>query len=339
MPHRITLPEDGVEILIGAYDENLKRLESLFDVKIRTQGHELYVDGESPGPERVERVIGQLSALMREGFKVSNADVRIAADLVAQNQDVDLRDHFLKGSLTPGGKRRVAPKSVNQRRYLEAIEACDIVFGVGPAGTGKTYLAMAQAVAFLLAKKVSRIILARPAVEAGEKLGFLPGDLQEKVNPYLRPLYDALYDMLDVERVGRYLERGVIEIAPLAFMRGRTLNDSFVILDEAQNTTSEQMKMFLTRLGFGSKAVVTGDVTQIDLPAGRPCGLVEALKVVRAVEGIAFVDFDERDVVRHKLVQQIVRAYEAYGTRGARRSALGLEPGGGEQPAASSHDV
>ena len=248
--------------------------------------------------------------------------MKTASALVAQHDDVDLRDHFLKGSLTPAGKRRVAPKTVNQRRYLDAIEQNDIVFGIGPAGTGKTYLAMAQAVAFLVAKKVTRIILARPAVEAGEKLGFLPGDLQEKVNPYLRPLYDALYDMLDVERVARYIERGTIEIAPIAFMRGRTLNDSFVILDEAQNTTSEQMKMFLTRLGFGAKAVITGDITQIDLPLGRTSGLVEAMKVVSAIEGISFIYFDERDVVRHKLVQQIVKAYEKFtdGTGTARPS-------------------
>src|ERR1019366_4299333 len=226
-----------------------------------------------------------------------------------QNESVDLRDHFLKGSLTTAGRKRVAPKTVNQRRYLHAIDQHDIVFGIGPAGTGKTYLAMAQAVSFLVAKKVSRIILARPAVEAGEKLGFLPGDLQEKVNPYLRPLYDALHDMLDADRVDRLLERGVIEVAPLAFMRGRTLNDAFVILDEAQNTTSEQMKMFLTRLGFGSKAVITGDVTQIDLPQGRASGLVEAMKVVNDIEGISFIYFDDRDVVRHKLVQQIVKAY------------------------------
>ena len=206
----------------------------------------------------------------------------------------------------------MAPKSLNQRRYLEAIERHDIVFGIGPAGTGKTYLAMAQAVAFLAAKKVTRIILARPAVEAGEKLGFLPGDLQEKVNPYLRPLYDALYDMLDMDRVDRLLDRGTIEIAPLAFMRGRTLNDAFVILDEAQNTTSEQMKMFLTRLGFGSKAVITGDITQIDLPLGRTSGLVEVLRIVERVEGIAFTWFDDRDVVRHPLVRKIVQAYDAY---------------------------
>jgi len=240
--------------------------------------------------------------------------VKDAAQLVASDPTVDLRDHFLKGGqLRQAGRRRIMAKSANQRRYLDAIDELDIVFGVGPAGTGKTYLAMAQAVNYLLAKKVSRIVLARPAVEAGEKLGFLPGDLQEKVNPYLRPLYDALYDMLEVEKAERMLERGVIEVAPIAFMRGRTLNDAFVILDEAQNTTTEQMKMFLTRLGFGSKAVVTGDITQIDLPPGRTSGLVEAISVVGKVDGIAFVHFDERDVVRHKLVQAIVKAYEAYG--------------------------
>jgi phosphate starvation-inducible PhoH-like protein len=305
--------------LFGSYDENLKHFESLFNVRIRTQGHDLLVDGDAPGPDRVDRVVGQLSSLVRDGYKLSNADVKTASELVAQDPTVDLREHFLRGSVTPAGKKRVAPKTINQRRYLDAIEANDIVFGVGPAGTGKTYLAMAQAVSFLVAKKVSRIILARPAVEAGEKLGFLPGDLQEKVNPYLRPLYDALYDMLDTERVARYLERGTIEIAPIAFMRGRTLNDSFVILDEAQNTTSEQMKMFLTRLGFGSKAVITGDITQIDLPAGKLSGLVEAIRVVGDIDGISFVRFDDRDVVRHKLVQQIVKAYEAYSNGSAPR--------------------
>ena len=312
---RIIVPEEGIETLFGSYDENLKHLEALFNVRIRTQGHDLLVEGNSPDLDRVGRVVGQLSSLMRDGYKLSNADVKTASDLVAQDESVDLRDHFLKGSLTPGGKRRVAPKTVNQRRYLDAIEQHDIVFGIGPAGTGKTYLAMAQAVAFLVAKKVTRIILARPAVEAGEKLGFLPGDLQEKVNPYLRPLYDALYDMLDVERVARYIERGTIEIAPSAFMRGRTLNDSFVILDEAQNTTTEQMKMFLTRLGFGSKAVVTGDATQIDLPAGKASGMNEAREILRDVEGIRFVEFSDRDVVRHPLVQEVVRAYEAAAAR------------------------
>jgi phosphate starvation-inducible PhoH-like protein len=321
---RITVPEEGIETLFGSYDENLKHLESLFNVRIRTQGHELLVDGEAANLERVDRVVGQLSSLMRDGLKLSNADVKTASALVAQDDSVDLRDHFLKGTLTAAGKRRVAPKTVTQRRYLDAIEQNDIVFGIGPAGTGKTYLAMAQAVAFLVAKKVTRIILARPAVEAGEKLGFLPGDLQEKVNPYLRPLYDALYDMLDTERVARYIERGTIEIAPIAFMRGRTLNDSFVILDEAQNTTTEQMKMFLTRLGFGAKAVITGDITQIDLPTGRTSGLIEAIKVVGGIEGIAFVRFDERDVVRHKLVQQIVRAYDAFSNGRAHRDLPGV---------------
>jgi phosphate starvation-inducible PhoH-like protein len=316
---RITVPEEGIETLFGTYDENLKHLESRFNVRIKTQGHELLVDGDSPSVDKVDRVVGQLASLMRDGFKLSNADVKTASDLVAQDTTVDLRDHFLKGSVTPAGKRRILPKSINQRQYLDAIDQHDIVFGIGPAGTGKTYLAMAQAVSFLVAKKVSRIILARPAVEAGEKLGFLPGDLQEKVNPYLRPLYDALYDMLDAERVARYIERGTIEIAPIAFMRGRTLNDSFVILDEAQNTTTEQMKMFLTRLGFGAKAVVTGDITQIDLPAGRTSGLVEAMKVVGSIEGISFVYFDDRDVVRHKLVQQIVKAYEKF-TNGSGRT-------------------
>jgi phosphate starvation-inducible PhoH-like protein len=325
---RITVPEQGIETLFGSYDENLKHLESLFNVRIRTQGHELLVDGEPPDLERVDLVVGQLSSLMRDGYKLSNSDVKTASDLVAQNGSVDLRDHFLRGSLTAAGKRRVAPKTVNQRRYLDAIEQYDIVFGIGPAGTGKTYLAMAQAVSCLAAKKVSRIILARPAVEAGEKLGFLPGDLQEKVNPYLRPLYDALYDMLDTERVARYIERGTIEIAPIAFMRGRTLNDSFVILDEAQNTTTEQMKMFLTRLGFGAKAVITGDITQIDLPAGRTSGLVQAMKVVGGIEGISFVHFDDRDVVRHKLVQQIVKAYEAF-SNGNGAGRPGTSPGRG----------
>jgi phosphate starvation-inducible PhoH-like protein len=273
------------------------------------------VEGDAGSTARVARLVEQLGGLMQEGHSISDRDVKTAAQLIAEDADVDLRDHFLKdGQIRTAGKRRIAAKSANQRRYLDAIDQYDIVFGIGPAGTGKTYLAMAQGVSYLLAKKVSRIILVRPAVEAGEKLGFLPGDLQEKVNPYLRPLYDALYDMLDIEKAEKYLERGAIEVAPLAFMRGRTLNDAFVILDEAQNTTTEQMKMFLTRLGFGSKAVVTGDVTQIDLPLGRTSGLVQAMEVVGKIEGISFVYFDERDVVRHKLVQAIVKAYDAYGS-------------------------
>jgi phosphate starvation-inducible PhoH-like protein len=310
---KVTIPDEGAESLFGSYDENVKFLESQFGVRIRTNGNELIVDGDAPDVARAEKVLEQLSALMRGGYRLAKGDVKTAAQLVAQDENVELADYFLRGATRTSGKRQVVPKSVTQKKYLDAIEQHDIVFGIGPAGTGKTYLAMAQAVSFLLAKRVSRIILARPAVEAGGKLGFLPGDLQEKVNPYLRPLYDALYDMIDLERVERLVERGTIEVAPIAFMRGRTLNDAFVILDEAQNTTSEQMKMFLTRLGFGSKAVITGDVTQIDLPTGRTSGLVEAMKVIGSVEGIAFVHFDERDVVRHALVQQIVKAYEAYG--------------------------
>ena len=310
---KITVPDEGVESLFGTYDENLKHLESQFGVRIRTNGHELIVEGDAGDVGRAEKVLEQLVALIRGGYKLGKGDVKTAAQLVSQDATVELADYFLRGAARTSGKKQVMPKSVNQRRYLDAIDQHDIVFGIGPAGTGKTYLAMAQAVAFLIAKRVSRIILARPAVEAGEKLGFLPGDLQEKVNPYLRPLYDALYDMMEIERADRLLERGTIEVAPIAFMRGRTLNDAFVILDEAQNTTSEQMKMFLTRLGYGSKAVITGDITQIDLPTARQSGLVEAMKVVGNVEGISFIHFDEKDVVRHPLVQQIVKAYEAYG--------------------------
>ena len=311
---KIQIPDEGAESLFGTFDENLKQLESQFGVRIRTSGKELIVEGEPADVARAEKVLDQLSGLMRGGYRLGKGDVRTAATLVAQDENVELSEYFLRSATkTAGGKRQVTPKTVNQKRYLDAIEAHDIVFGIGPAGTGKTYLAMAQAVSFLLAKRVSRIILARPAVETGEKLGFLPGDLQEKVNPYLRPLYDALYDMIEIERAERLLERGTIEVAPIAFMRGRTLNDAFVILDEAQNTTSEQMKMFLTRLGFGSKAVITGDITQIDLPTGRASGLTEAMKVVGKIEGIAFVHFDDKDVVRHTLVQQIVKAYEAFG--------------------------
>src|SRR5687767_15314995 len=312
---KIALPADGIEALYGAHDANLKHIGSLLNVDIRTQGSELTVQGKPADEERAQRIFEQLRALMDEGYALANGDVKTAAQLLVEDGEVDLRDYFLKGGLRPGARRRVNPKSVNQRKYLDAIDQHDIVFGVGPAGTGKTYLAMAQAVSYLVAKKVSRIILARPAVEAGEKLGFLPGDLQEKVNPYLRPLYDALYDMMDTDKAQRLLERGTIEVAPLAFMRGRTLNDAFVILDEAQNTTSEQMKMFLTRLGFGSKAVATGDITQIDLPNPRQSGLVDALRIVKDIEGIGFVYFDDKDVVRHKLVQQIVKAYDAHTTR------------------------
>jgi phosphate starvation-inducible PhoH-like protein len=309
---RISLPDEGIETLFGPFDENLRSLEAALGVTVKTSGHDIVIEGDADAVARAERAFTQLTGLLREGYRFGRGDVRTAVQLLTQNPDVELQEYFLRGTPRPAGRRQVAPKSITQRRYLEAIDQFDIVFGVGPAGTGKTYLAMAQAVSYLLSKRVTRIILARPAVEAGEKLGFLPGDLQEKVNPYLRPLYDALYDMLDAERVERLLERGVIEVAPIAFMRGRTLNDAFVILDEAQNTTSEQMKMFLTRLGFGSKAVITGDITQIDLPAGRTSGLIEALKVVGGIDGIGVIYFDERDVVRHTLVQRIVKAYEAY---------------------------
>ena len=314
---RITLPEDGIETLFGSYDENLKHLESQFGVRVRTQGHDVIVDGPPAEVSKVERLFTQLGTLVPGGLSrlERRREDRRAADRAAIPTSIsaNISSRARRRSPASGASRR---RRINQRRYLDAIEQNDIVFGIGPAGTGKTYLAMAQAVSFLLAKRVNRIILARPAVEAGEKLGFLPGDLQEKVNPYLRPLYDALYDMVDVERAERLIERGTIEIAPIAFMRGRTLNDAFVILDEAQNTTSEQMKMFLTRLGFGSKAVVTGDITQIDLPTGRISGLVEAMKVVSKIEGISFIHFDDRDVVRHKLVQQIVKAYESFTRKG-----------------------
>ena len=309
------MPHEGLETLFGSFDENLRVLESALGVRLKTSGHQVVVDGPAEAVAVAERVLEQLGELLRGGYRFARDDVKVAAQLIAQDPSVGLGDYFVKGGPRAVGRQRVLPKSVTQKRYLDAIDTADIVFGVGPAGTGKTYLAMAQAVSCLLSKRVTRIILARPAVEAGEKLGLLPGDLQEKVNPYLRPLYDALHDMLDADRVERLLERGVIEVAPLAFMRGRTLNEAFVILDEAQNTTSEQMKMFLTRLGFGSKAVITGDVTQIDLPAGRMSGLNEALKVVAGIEGIITVHFDERDVVRHQLVQQIVKAYENYSSQ------------------------
>ena len=255
---KIAVSQEGIETLYGPHDANLKHIESLMDVEIRTHGDELIVEGTRSAEQRVERLFDQLAQLRDSGYELTSADVKTAAELVVDDPNVDLRDYFSKvgpdgAKQAPGTRRRVNPKSPNQKKYLELIEQNDIVLGVGPAGTGKTYLAMAQAVSYLMAKKVSRIILARPAVEAGEKLGFLPGDLQEKVNPYLRPLYDALYDMLDTDKAARLVERGTIEVAPLAFMRGRTLNDAFVILDEAQNTTSEQMKMFLTRLGFGSR--------------------------------------------------------------------------------------
>ena len=309
---RITVPERGAETLFGTQDENLRFLEDNLKVRIKSAGGELLVEGEEQGEETVAQIFGQLGSLMKDGYSVSAGDVRLAAQLLTEDEGVRLRDYLMKSAVR-GGKKIVVPRSLNQRAYLDAIQAYDMVFGIGPAGTGKTHLAVAQGVSSLLSKSVERIVLARPAVEAGEKLGFLPGDLQEKVDPYLRPLYDSLYDLLDFEKVSRLMERNAIEVAPIAFMRGRTLNDAFVIIDEAQNTTTEQMKMVLTRIGFGSKVVVTGDITQIDLPQGKTSGLVEAISVLAGVKGISFVYFDERDVVRHRLVQAVIKAYEAYG--------------------------
>jgi phosphate starvation-inducible PhoH-like protein len=309
---RVILPEEGIRALYGPYDENIKYLESLISVRINLRGNELIIEGDDPDVEVVETILEDFAALFEEGRRMSNDELKSAFRQIAEDRAYTLRDYFTKSRLNPSGKKQVTARSANQRRYIEAIEKHDIVFGIGPAGTGKTYLAVAVAVQALMQKRVNRIVLARPAVEAGEKLGFLPGDLQDKVDPYLRPLYDALFDLVDYEKVTRLLEKRVIEVAPLAFMRGRTLSDAFIILDEAQNTTSEQMKMFLTRIGFGSKAVITGDITQIDLPAGRRSGLVEAQRVVGRLEGIEFVYFNEKDVVRHRLVQMIIQAYDKH---------------------------
>ena len=298
--------------MFGPYDENIKYLESLIGVRVNLRGNELNIEGDQRDIDLVEKILDDYSALFDEGRRMSSEELKSAFKQIAEDRAYTLRDYFTKTRLNPTGKKQVTARSVNQRRYIEAIEKNDIVFGIGVAGTGKTYLAVAMAVQALMQKRVNRIVLARPAVEAGEKLGFLPGDLQDKVDPYLRPLYDALFDLVDYEKVTRLLEKRVIEVAPLAFMRGRTLADAFIILDEAQNTTSEQMKMFLTRIGFGSKAVITGDLTQIDLPAGRRSGLVEAQRVVGNIEGIEFIYFNEKDVVRHHLVQMIVQAYDQH---------------------------
>ncbi len=302
----------GIESLFGTRDENVRLLETGLNVHVQLLADSLEIEGEEADVARAQSILDDYVTLVKQGHSFSNGDLNSFLRVVTEDHEVSLRDLVLSGKQRNFGKKPVAPKGANQRRYLEAIERFDLVFGVGPAGTGKTYLAVAMAVSALLAKRVSRIILTRPAVEAGERLGFLPGTLQEKVDPYLRPLYDALYDMLEVDRVDKLLERSVIEVAPLAFMRGRTLNDSFIIMDEAQNSTPEQMKMILTRQGFSSKMVVTGDVTQIDLPIGKRSGMLEALEVLRGVEGIRFIHFDEKDVVRHTLVQRIVKAYERY---------------------------
>jgi phosphate starvation-inducible PhoH-like protein len=301
--------------LFGVHDQNIKYLESLLDVRIDARGQDVSIDGDPKDVETVERILQDFSDLFKEGKHFTDKELREAFAQIAEDRAFSLRDYFTKARFNPAGKKQVAPKSVNQRKYIQAIQDKDVVFGIGVAGTGKTYLAVAMAVQALMQKQVNRIVLARPAVEAGEKLGFLPGDLQDKVDPYLRPLYDALFDLIDYERVTRLLEKRVIEVAPLAFMRGRTLSDAFIILDEAQNTTGEQMKMFLTRIGFGSKAVITGDVTQVDLPTGKRSGLVEAERILSKLEGIEFVYFTDKDVVRHKLVQLIIRAYEEQGKK------------------------
>jgi phosphate starvation-inducible protein PhoH and related proteins len=310
----------GVESLFGTRDENIRLIESGLSVHTQLVDNNLEIEGEAINVSRAENILEDYNTLMREGFVFNNGDLNSYLRVVTNDPEVSLRALVNSGKSRNFGKKILAPKTVNQRRYLEAIERNDMVFGIGPAGTGKTYLAVAMAVSALVNKQVARIILTRPAVEAGERLGFLPGTLQEKVDPYLRPLYDALYDMLDNERVEKLLERNVIEVAPIAFMRGRTLNDSFIILDEAQNSTPEQMKMVLTRQGFNSKMVVNGDVTQIDLPNAKRSGLIDAVEVLKGVEGISFVQFDEKDVVRHTLVQRIVKAYERYNeTIGAAR--------------------
>ena len=315
----------NLEALFGTRDENLRIMEDGLNVAIDMKSDHVEVEGAASDVSRVEQVFSDYEYLRKQGYGFQNGDLGSMLRVVASDPNATLRGLAEAGKQRSFGKRVVQPKSLNQRRYIEAIEKHDMVFGIGPAGTGKTYLAVAMAVSALMNKQVNRIILARPAVEAGERLGFLPGTLQEKVDPYLRPLYDALYDLLDQEKVDRFLEKNIIEIAPIAFMRGRTLNDSFVIMDEAQNTTSEQMKMFVTRLGFNAKAVITGDITQIDLPNAKRSGLVEAIDILRNVNGLSFNFFDESDVVRHHLVQRIIQAYDQHGKRVSEQMSLSLE--------------
>jgi phosphate starvation-inducible protein PhoH and related proteins len=315
----------NIETLFGTRDENVRLLEDGLNINIDLRSDSIELEGAARDVARAEQVFADYDHLQRSGHAFNNGDLGSMLRVLLADPKTSLRGLAEAGRQRSFGRRTVQPKSVNQRRYLEAIEKHDMVFGIGPAGTGKTYLAVAMAISALLSKRVNRIILARPAVEAGERLGFLPGTLQDKIDPYLRPLYDALYDMLEPEKVDRYLEKNVIEIAPIAFMRGRTLNDSFVILDEAQNTTSEQMKMFVTRLGFNSKAVITGDVTQIDLPNAKRSGLLEAADVLKHVEGLTFAYFDDTDVVRHHLVQRIIRAYDEHKARVAEGETALLE--------------
>ena len=296
--------------LFGEYNSNLKRIAELTDVSIHARGNTIFIQGDSIAENLAKKILKQLYGLLKDGYPIYPNDVEYAVRILSSDDRIKLKDIFLDTVYITSQKRPVIPKSQAQKEYIDAIRSSDMVFGIGPAGTGKTYLAMAMAVAAFSKGKVNRIILTRPAVEAGEALGFLPGDLAQKVDPYLRPLYDALHDMMQFEKVSSLIEQGVIEVAPLAFMRGRTLNDSFVILDEAQNTTSEQMKMFLTRIGFSSKAVITGDITQIDLPVDKPSGLIEVKDILQGIEGIKFIFFSKKDVVRHGLVQKIIEAYE-----------------------------
>jgi phosphate starvation-inducible PhoH-like protein len=319
----------GIESLFGTRDENIRFLESQLGLRTNLkEGNLLELEGDEDQVRRAENILGDYVELVKEGASFNSGDLNNFLRVVTADENVSLRRLVESGKSRSFGKKVLAPKTVNQRRYVDAIEHHDLTFGVGPAGTGKTYLAVAMAVSAILNKRVSRLILTRPAVEAGEHLGFLPGTLQEKVDPYLRPLYDALFDMIDPDKVEKLLEKNVIEIAPLAFMRGRTLSDCFIILDEAQNTTIEQMKMILTRQGFNSKMVVTGDQTQIDLPSGRKSGLLNALDVLAGVEGIAFVNFDEKDVVRHVLVQRIVKAYDRYNEQIGAGRQLAFKLGG-----------
>jgi phosphate starvation-inducible PhoH-like protein len=315
----------GIESLFGTRDENIRMIESALQVRTRLLQDELEIEGDEPNAVRARRIVFDYFDLVKDGHVFTSGELNSYLRVVTSDPTSSLRGLVTSGKQRNFGKKILAPKTLNQRRYVDAIERHDLTFGIGPAGTGKTYLAVAMAVSCLLNKSVSRIILTRPAVEAGERLGFLPGTLQEKVDPYLRPLYDALHDMIEMEKVEKLLERNVIEVAPIAFMRGRTLNDAFIILDEAQNTTSEQMKMVLTRLGFNSKMVVTGDVTQIDLQGAKRSGLLEAMDVLRGAEGIAFIKFDDTDVVRHSLVQRIVRCYERWNERNGAQQQLTLK--------------
>jgi phosphate starvation-inducible protein PhoH and related proteins len=313
---RLTLaPEVDLGALLGRNDENLRLLEAELALRIVARGNEITLRGDERQVARGARIVEELLARIGAGLPVQSPDVRAALRVLADDADADLKSIFLDAIPVPSRKKQITPKTLNQKRYVEAIRSHDIVVGIGPAGTGKSYLAMAMAVSALTRREVSRIILTRPAVEAGERLGFLPGDMYEKVHPYLRPLYDALYDMIEPDKAASMTERGAIEIAPLAYMRGRTLNDAFIVLDEAQNTTSEQMKMFLTRLGFNSRMVITGDITQVDLPSSRASGLIEIQSVLKSVPGIRFVYFTEKDVVRHELVSEIVRAYDEWSRR------------------------